>query len=45
MDSSTFYLEYSEDSTIHVAKITDGARNLGITQREEGYGRNIIKAR
>ncbi|GFQ71095.1 ANK_REP_REGION domain-containing protein [Trichonephila clavata] len=34
MDNSTFYLEYSEDSKIDVAKITDGARSLGLTQGE-----------
>ncbi len=43
MDNSTFYLEYSEDSTINVAKITDGARNLGLTQGEIEYGRDIIR--
>ncbi|QOD38034.1 ankyrin repeat domain-containing protein [Candidatus Wolbachia massiliensis] len=43
VDNSTLYLEYSEDSTIHVAKITDGARNLGLTQGEIGYGRDVIK--
>jgi len=42
MDNSSFYLEYSEDSTIDVAKITDGERDLGFTQ-EAVYGRNIIK--
>lgn len=42
MDNSSFYLEYSEDSTIDVAKITDGERDLGFTQ-EVGCGRNIIK--
>ncbi|WP_353269891.1 ankyrin repeat domain-containing protein [Wolbachia endosymbiont (group A) of Myopa testacea] len=43
MDNSTFYLEYSEDSKIDVAKITDGARDLGLTQGEIEYGRDIIK--
>ncbi|GFQ64086.1 ankyrin repeat domain protein [Trichonephila clavata] len=43
MDNSTFYLEYSEDSKIDVAKITDGARSLGLTQGEIEYGRDIIK--
>lgn len=43
MDNSSFYLEYSEDSTIDVAKITDGARNLGLAQKETGYGRDVIK--
>ncbi|MCM1002679.1 hypothetical protein DM84_05720, partial [Wolbachia pipientis] len=42
IDNSTLYLEYSGDSTIHVAKITDGARGLGLTG-ETGYGRNVIK--
>ncbi|MDG7057357.1 MAG: ankyrin repeat domain-containing protein [Wolbachia endosymbiont of Penenirmus auritus] len=43
IDNSTLYLEYSGDSTIHVAKITDGARDLGLTQGEAGYGRDVIK--
>ncbi|MGL9762744.1 MAG: hypothetical protein ACR5LB_11645 [Wolbachia sp.] len=43
MDNSTLYLEYSEDSTVHVAKITDGARNLGLTREEDGYGRDVIR--
>ncbi|WP_341812360.1 ankyrin repeat domain-containing protein [Wolbachia endosymbiont (group A) of Conops quadrifasciatus] len=43
IDNTTFYLEYSEDSTIDVAKITDGARDLGLTQGEIEYGRDIIK--
>jgi ankyrin repeat protein len=43
VDNSTLYLEYSGDSTIHVAKITDGARDLGLTQGETGYGRDVIK--
>ncbi len=43
LDNSTFYLEYSEDSTVHPAKITDGARNLGLTQGDIGYGRNVVK--
>uniref|UniRef100_A0A1A9VJN9 ANK_REP_REGION domain-containing protein n=1 Tax=Glossina austeni TaxID=7395 RepID=A0A1A9VJN9_GLOAU len=43
MDNSTFYVEYSEDSIIDVAKITDGARDLGLTQGEIEYGRDIIK--
>ncbi|WP_341818436.1 ankyrin repeat domain-containing protein [Wolbachia endosymbiont (group B) of Ennomos erosarius] len=43
MDNSTFYLEYSEDSTINVAKITDGARDLGLVQGEIEYGRDIIR--
>ncbi|MGL9759184.1 MAG: ankyrin repeat domain-containing protein [Wolbachia sp.] len=41
--NSTFYLEYSEDSTIDIAKITDGARDLGLTQGEIKYGRDIIR--
>ncbi|MDG7056534.1 MAG: hypothetical protein LKM43_00010 [Wolbachia endosymbiont of Penenirmus auritus] len=41
--NSTFCLEYSEDSKVDVAKITDGARNLGLAQEETGYGRDVIK--
>jgi hypothetical protein len=43
IDNITSYLEYSEDSIINVAEITNGARNLGLTQGEVGYGRDIIK--
>ncbi|GFS56376.1 ANK_REP_REGION domain-containing protein [Nephila pilipes] len=43
IDNSTFYLEYSENSKVDVAKITDGARDLGLTQGEIEYGRDIIK--
>jgi ankyrin repeat protein len=43
VDNSTLYLEYSEDSTINVAEITDGARSLGLTQGEIEYGRDVIK--
>ncbi|MFP3025920.1 MAG: hypothetical protein ACEY3L_06595 [Wolbachia sp.] len=43
IDNSTFYLEYSEDSTIDVAKITDGARILGLTPGIMEYGRDLIK--
>ncbi|WP_353288273.1 hypothetical protein [Wolbachia endosymbiont (group A) of Tromatobia lineatoria] len=43
MDNSTFYLEYSENSKIDIAKITDGARGLWLTQGEIEYGRDIIK--
>ncbi|WP_353281821.1 ankyrin repeat domain-containing protein [Wolbachia endosymbiont (group B) of Horisme vitalbata] len=43
MDNAIFYLEYSENSTINVAKVTDGARDLELNQKEAGYSRNIIK--
>lgn len=43
IDNITSYLEYSEGSIINVAEITNGARNLGLTQGEMGYGRDIIK--
>ncbi|MFT4327454.1 MAG: ankyrin repeat domain-containing protein [Wolbachia pipientis] len=43
MDNATFYLEYSEDSTIDVAQITDGTRDLGLTNGDVKCGRNIIK--
>lgn len=43
IDNSTLYLEYSRDSTIHIAKITDGARDLGLTGGNIEYGRNIVK--
>ncbi|WP_353288477.1 ankyrin repeat domain-containing protein [Wolbachia endosymbiont (group A) of Tromatobia lineatoria] len=43
IDNSTLFLEYSQDSKVDVAKITNGARGLGITQEGVQYGRNIIK--
>lgn len=43
MDNAIFYLEYSENSTINVAKVTDGARDLELNQEESRYSRNIIK--
>ncbi|MBA8769936.1 hypothetical protein HCR16_02065 [Wolbachia pipientis] len=43
IDNSTFYLEYSEDSTIDIAKITDGVRSSGLTREVIGYGRDLIK--
>ncbi|WP_391159196.1 ankyrin repeat domain-containing protein [Wolbachia endosymbiont of Liriomyza huidobrensis] len=43
IDNSTLCLEYSQDSKVDVAKITNGARGLGITQEDVQYGRNIIK--
>ncbi|WP_264338380.1 ankyrin repeat domain-containing protein [Wolbachia endosymbiont (group A) of Cheilosia soror] len=43
VDGTSFFLEYSEDSIVEVAKITDGARNLGLTQGEVAFGSNIIK--
>ncbi|WP_341823067.1 ankyrin repeat domain-containing protein [Wolbachia endosymbiont (group A) of Clivina fossor] len=43
IDNSTLYLEYSEDSIICIAKITDKARDLVLNQGEIGYRRDIIK--
>ncbi len=43
MDNATFYLEYSEDSIIDVAQITDGTRDLGLTHGDVKCGRNIVK--
>ncbi|WP_353283369.1 ankyrin repeat domain-containing protein [Wolbachia endosymbiont (group A) of Pogonocherus hispidulus] len=43
MDNSVLYLEYSEDSTINVAMITDKVRDLELNQKEVGYRRSIIK--
>ncbi|WP_223823063.1 MULTISPECIES: ankyrin repeat domain-containing protein [Wolbachia] len=41
IDNNVFYLEYSEDSIIDVARITDRTRNLELIQ--ESYRRDIIK--
>lgn len=43
VDNSVFYLEYSGDSIIDVAKITDRAGNLGLTQGSIEYERDIIR--
>lgn len=43
MDSSTLYLEYSGESIIDVAKITDGTRDLGLIHGDVKCGRNIVK--
>lgn len=43
MDNATFYLEYSEDSTIDVAQITGGTRDLGLTHGSMQCGKDIIK--
>ncbi|WP_265036262.1 ankyrin repeat domain-containing protein [Wolbachia endosymbiont (group A) of Anomoia purmunda] len=43
MDNAAFYLEYSKDSTIDVAQITDGTRDLGLTHGNVKCGRNIVK--
>jgi hypothetical protein len=43
IDNPTFYLEYSEVSKIDVAKTTDGAKSIGLTQGSIEYGRNIVK--
>ncbi len=41
--NTTLYLEYSEESKIDIAKITDGARSLWLTHENAGYERNIVK--
>ncbi|MFP3031483.1 MAG: hypothetical protein ACEY3M_10225, partial [Wolbachia sp.] len=43
VDNSVFYLEYSKDSKIDITKITDGARDLGLTDGDVKCGRNIVK--
>ncbi|OCA07067.1 ankyrin repeat domain-containing protein [Wolbachia endosymbiont of Trichogramma pretiosum] len=43
IDNSVFYLEYSKDSKIDITKITDGLRDLGITDGDVKCGRNIVK--
>ncbi len=40
MDNKTFFMEFSEDSKIEVAKVLEGTRNLGL---DKGLGSNIIK--
>ncbi|WP_265029689.1 ankyrin repeat domain-containing protein [Wolbachia endosymbiont (group A) of Philonthus cognatus] len=43
MDNTTFYLEYQEDSKIDVAKVTDGARNLGLTHGSKKCERSVVR--
>ncbi|WP_264377866.1 ankyrin repeat domain-containing protein [Wolbachia endosymbiont (group B) of Philonthus cognatus] len=43
IDNSVFYLEYSKDSKIDIIKITDGVRDLGLTDGDVKCGRNIVK--
>jgi ankyrin repeat protein len=43
IDDTTFYLEYSPDSVVDVAKIVDGARSLGLYQGSIECGGNIVK--
>ncbi|WP_419198839.1 ankyrin repeat domain-containing protein [Wolbachia endosymbiont of Rhagoletis cingulata] len=43
VDNSVFYLEYSKDSKIDIIKITDGVRDLGLTDGDVKCGRNIVK--
>ncbi|WP_457923735.1 hypothetical protein [Wolbachia endosymbiont of Muscidifurax uniraptor] len=40
MDNKTFFMEFSEDSKIEVAKVLEGTRNLGL---DKWLGSNIIK--
>ncbi|WP_406720016.1 hypothetical protein [Wolbachia endosymbiont (group A) of Volucella inflata] len=40
MDNKTFFMEFSEDSKIEVAKVLEGTRDLGL---DKGLGSNIIK--
>ncbi|WP_341810873.1 ankyrin repeat domain-containing protein [Wolbachia endosymbiont (group B) of Chesias legatella] len=43
IDNSNFYLEYSEDSIIDVAKVTNKVRDLVLTQKEIEHARSVIK--
>ncbi|WCR58414.1 ankyrin repeat domain-containing protein [Wolbachia endosymbiont of Ctenocephalides felis wCfeJ] len=43
IDNTTFYLEYSEDSTINVAMITDEEKNLVPNQKNIQSRKDIIK--
>ncbi|MDN5247702.1 MAG: ankyrin repeat domain-containing protein [Wolbachia endosymbiont of Tyrophagus putrescentiae] len=43
IDNTTFFLEYSKDSVIDVAKIIDRSKDLGLHQGEIECGTNIIK--
>lgn len=43
IDNSTFWIEYSKDSEINIAKIIDGARDLGLTYGGIDYRRDIVK--
>lgn len=41
--NTAFYLEYSPDSMVDIAKILDGARSLGLNQGKIAFGGNIVK--
>ncbi|MDD9331973.1 MAG: ankyrin repeat domain-containing protein [Wolbachia sp.] len=43
IDNTAFSLEYSEDSIIDVAKVTDGAKSLWLNQGDIELGGNIVK--
>ncbi|MDG7052684.1 MAG: ankyrin repeat domain-containing protein [Wolbachia endosymbiont of Alcedoecus sp.] len=43
VDEAAFFLEYSEDSIVEVAKITDRASGLKLTHGKTEYGRDIIR--
>lgn len=43
VDNATFYLKYSRDSKIDVAKVTDGAKSLGLVNGNIVRGKDIIK--
>ncbi|APR98546.1 ankyrin repeat domain-containing protein [Wolbachia endosymbiont of Folsomia candida] len=43
IDNTTFYLEYSADSTVDVAKAVEAARGLGLYDGNIVFGSNIVK--
>lgn len=43
IDNTTFYLKYSRDSIVDIAKVVDGARSLGLSYGDVTFGYNIVK--
>ncbi|MGL9732351.1 MAG: ankyrin repeat domain-containing protein [Wolbachia sp.] len=43
VDDAAFFLEYSEDSIVEVAKVIDGTKKLGLNQGNIACGSNVIK--
>ncbi|MDN5248471.1 MAG: hypothetical protein QWI36_05050 [Wolbachia endosymbiont of Tyrophagus putrescentiae] len=43
IDNQTFFIQFSEGSTVKPAKVAEGARNLGLNKGEIKLGSHIIK--
>ncbi|WP_353275326.1 hypothetical protein [Wolbachia endosymbiont (group A) of Pipizella viduata] len=43
IDNKTFYMEFSHSCIVDVAKVVEGAKNLGLSKGDLNLGGNIIK--